>query len=718
MAQPTPPLDPRLLNARAGERTTAVATAAVGAALLIAAAGTFIAITWETMGLAGKAGVIGFIALAALAGGHALRKAVPGVAAVLVHLGGFLIPIDVGGVATALGLERPQVGVLAGIVGAVVLFGLDRRQSPFMAAGRVLSLGAAGLGLAAIVGGPPALPLLVLASVAIGLSVRSDRFAVDALGLALVSAIGPLLGYGSSFSRDGSFIDWLADLTATQPLTTTAIAAVAIGLCLLTSRLTSRRWPGLVVAGVIGAIATPDIVSLIGTYTNEMLVLLAASALLARLVVHQSGAHGWHWLVDHYTWFVTALAGLFVLDQMGNGQQLALLATAALLIGSWLAADLASGLRLDSHRHPLLALWHGSSGPVSTFGLTTASMLLAAGTADFLQAAAVVVTATTFLGLSERKHATLVARSGFVLGLLLALGDATAVMVIGIAAASLLMARALLDYHAGAAPRTARFTQLMGLGLLGLAVIRFPIENQVGIVGALGAAAAATLAVVIVGLAADQLPIPDLRLPPRLALAVCFAPLLADDLTTAGIWAIGLAVLLLVDHLDRRLIGSDVVATPLVIAGTWLIGLGESITAIEMYTIGPALVMLWFGSRAMRGGESSWIGLAPGFVLFGTSALLERLAEGPGWHGALAGAVGLAALGLGVERKWSGPTISGGLLLGSVVLIEASAVVPRIPVWMLLAIGGSALLVLGVGLERRAGVGQAAGFRATWAQFN
>lgn len=717
MAQPTPPLDPRLLNARAGERTTAVATAAVGAALLVAAAGTFIAITWETMGLVGKAGVIGFVALAALAAGHALRNAVPGVAAVLVHLGGYLIPIDVGGVATAVGLDRPRVGVLAGLVGAAVLFGLDRRNSPFMAIGRVLSLGAAGLGLAAIVGGPPAIPLLLMGAVAVGLSFRSDRFAVDALGLALLSAVGPLLTYGSTFTSSGSFIDWLADLATTSPLATTIIAAAAITLSLLTSRRTSRRWPGLVVAGAIGAIALPDVVSLIGSYNNEALVFLAATTLLARLVVHQSRAHGWQWLVDQYTGLVTVMAGLFALEQLGNGQQLALLATAVLLISSWLVADLASGLRLDPSRHVHLWLWHGSSGPISTLGLATASLLLAAGTADFLQAAAVIVTATTALGLSERKHATLVARSGFALGLLLALGTATAVMVIGVAAASLLMARALLDFHAGAAPWAVRLTQLIGLGLLTFASVRFPIENQVDVVGAIVAAAAATLTVIIVALAADQLPIPDLRLPPRAALALCFAPLLAVDVTTAGIWAIGLAVLLLVDHLSTRLAGSDVVAAPLVLAGTWLIGLGESINAIEMYTIGPALVMLWFGSKAMRSGDSSWIGLTPGVVLFGGSALVERVAEGPGWHGAMAGAVGLAALGLGVERKWSGPTITGGLLLGTVVLIEASAVVPRIPVWMLLAIGGSALLVLGLGLERRAGVGQTAGFRATWAQF-
>jgi hypothetical protein len=352
--------------------------------------------------------------------------------------------------------------------------------------------------------------------------------------------------------------------------------------------------------------------------------------------------------------------------------------------------------------------------------LVSAAVLLAAfETGNIVATAYTVVAGSTFLGLGGRRHATAALRIGLLLATLIALSDPLAVVSIGLGASILLQARSILDLAAGAAPQRARSTQRFGLASFSLGIVAYaahPIHLDFIEVLLVSAASAATL--LVLGFTADQLPIPDLRSGPRLLLPITAPPLFAVDPTMAGLWAVGSALLLFLDTEVNKTPNLDVVAALTLFAGSWIVAIDQDFTFIEAYLWAPAAGLLWFGRRVMQAGQSSWIGLAPGIALVGFAALLERLTESAGWHATLAGVIGLVSLVIGVERKWGGPAVVGAILLGATVIIEASAVVPHLPVWMLLAAGGSLLLGTGVALERRAGAGRTAPLAATWRTFS
>ena len=103
---PEPSSAQRAARARGtdGRRAGAVWVAATGAFMLVAAAGVFVAVRWNTLSDLAKFGVVAALTAAFLTGGRVVRRTLPATGDVVFHLGAFLLPVDVAAVHVRLGL--------------------------------------------------------------------------------------------------------------------------------------------------------------------------------------------------------------------------------------------------------------------------------------------------------------------------------------------------------------------------------------------------------------------------------------------------------------------------------------------------------------------------------------------------------------------------------------------------------------------------------------
>lgn len=164
-------------------------------------------------------------------------------------------------------------------------------------------------------------------------------------------------------------------------------------------------------------------------------------------------------------------------------------------------------------------------------------------------------------------------------------------------------------------------------------------------------------------------------------------------LVTGGLgWAVGVAT----DRIDVQA-GAGAIAT----AGFWMRLDSGGVTASEPYLLPVVALLLLAGASAMaKGTAGSWVAYGPAIGLLGGSALTERVQGGPGWHAVLAGAVGIAAVVAGGDRRLAAPLVLGTVLLVALVGYESLAITAGLPTWVWLAAGGSALLGAGVTMER------------------
>ncbi len=124
-------------------------------------------------------------------------------------------------------------------------------------------------------------------------------------------------------------------------------------------------------------------------------------------------------------------------------------------------------------------------------------------------------------------------------------------------------------------------------------------------------------------------------------------------------------------------------------------------TASEPFVAPVALQLLIAGWSAQRRHQaSSWVAYVPGILLLGGAALAERVQGGPGWHALVAGAVAVAAVGLGGWRRQAGPMVVGTAMLALITIRESLSVLAGVPTWAWLGLGGSILLAAAVVLER------------------
>ncbi|MEX2550292.1 MAG: hypothetical protein WD638_08690 [Nitriliruptoraceae bacterium] len=146
--------------------------------------------------------------------------------------------------------------------------------------------------------------------------------------------------------------------------------------------------------------------------------------------------------------------------------------------------------------------------------------------------------------------------------------------------------------------------------------------------------------------------------------------------------------------------GGSAVAT----LGTWSLLAGLESTALDLWLLPVGVQLLLAGHVVRRHvGASSWLTYAPPVALVGVPAVLERLMGGAGWHGVLAGTIGVGAVVVGAGYGLRGPMTVGGGLVVAVVLIETFAVIAGLPTWVWLTIGGVVLLLTAAVLERADG---------------
>ena len=744
---PTPSQD--IAVERSTRTIAAVALAAVGAALLVISAGTFIAVRWDQLGLPGKAGIVGALALAAIVVGHVLRPRLPGTAGVLTHLGAALVPLDVGGVSVALGSDRPLTGLIAGAAGLASFTLLDpslvgpsfertntppasRRLQPFMALGRIVSACAVGLGLRAVVGVPPVLFFFVA-----GVALAFLKRPYEAIGLAALAGAGPVARWAADRSQSGSFFAELGELTAQTPVATLAIAGCAIGVIALAARQLSNRLPALVASLAVLVAASPDALGLVAEHQRTSLILAAASVLAARmfLIVRRSDLA----FVIDWTAIATAIVATAI-GLEGGALDRGVIVASLLLAASWLVSDLGE----HAADKLLQRLWTGASGPISTFGLLTAGLGVAIGIHDPVASAMVMLVVSVGVGLSSRSMATSVSVIATGAATVMAMSNEPVLFLVGLSAAMILQARAMISLGGGFAPQPAALLQWVGVGLAGLIIVSTSIVDPLGPAAAmLGIAVGVALSF----LAARFVAVPDLELAPRLLTAIAVLPAAGDAAVSGGLLtAVGLG--LFAEGIVRRRQVEEVLGGCALVIGSWIWAGANELLALEWYVAAPAVIFFSVGCRSALGGSPTWNGMPVGLGLLAGSAILERLggnvqlliddetiagASG-GWHPVVAGAVAIGALVLGVERRWRGPTVVGLTALVSTVLIEVGAVVPLVPVWMLLAAGGLTLLAAGIALERAdalrgtttavrtnqpktAALHPMEAFRATWAEF-
>ncbi len=138
--------------------------------------------------------------------------------------------------------------------------------------------------------------------------------------------------------------------------------------------------------------------------------------------------------------------------------------------------------------------------------------------------------------------------------------------------------------------------------------------------------------------------------------------------------------------------------------GTWSLLAGLDSTALDLWVL-PVAVQLLLAGRAVRrrSAVSSWLTYAPPVALVGVPAVLERLSGGGGWHGVLAGSIGVGAVVVSALSGLRGPMTVGGGLVVAVAVVETLAVIAGLPTWVWLTIGGVVLLLAAAVIERADG---------------
>jgi hypothetical protein len=288
---PPPPPAARRRDDRGSRATAATWVAATGALLLLAAAGTFLAVAWDTLGLAARVAVVAAVTGGAILGGHRLRSSLPAVGAVVFHLGALLIPIDVLGLTLQLEVApagrwlatgatavvafsvlalagRSKVLAWAAVVAAPVAatgIGLTTRVPAALA----LAFGAAAVLVVAHTAGVLAAPLQGRRSDAASarvLQVAGAVLGVAAVHLPLVAAVLTAMGTDGWLGRDLGAAGWTTSWELTLLSAGIAIVVVALAATRLRSRVIAAFAPvSAATAALLVAVpvSSPDAVAVL-----------------------------------------------------------------------------------------------------------------------------------------------------------------------------------------------------------------------------------------------------------------------------------------------------------------------------------------------------------------------------------------------------------------------------------------------------------------------
>lgn len=220
--------------------------------------------------------------------------------------------------------------------------------------------------------------------------------------------------------------------------------------------------------------------------------------------------------------------------------------------------------------------------------------------------------------------------------------------------------------------------------------------------------AAATL---LLTLALDELPWHRLAVELVAGLAFAVSVLAsADDAATVSllctIGAVAAAVVGLLDE-DRhylRWVGAGLVGL------AWVTRLAASdVGTVEAYTAPFAVALLAAGAWRMHTDQRSrsWTALAPGLTMTLLPSLPQALGDATSLRAALLGVVALAVLAAGVVLKWGAPVVAGAVIALLLVLANVGPTALGLQRWILIALAGVVLLVVGTTWEKRVAEGRA-----------
>ncbi len=187
--------------------------------------------SWDRLPDSAKLGLVAALTAAFLVGGRALRRSLPATGDVLFHLGAFLLPIDLAGIALRSGLAWRPLLVAEGVLGIVVLGGLG------LVTGSVVLTWVGMASVAVLAGGiasvspVPAPLVLLIAAVAVELS-GHRRLQPAAWPWAAAAGLAPVLGAAVTVVLgigQGTMAEFgLADGPAVVPAVTGVLAAVLL----------------------------------------------------------------------------------------------------------------------------------------------------------------------------------------------------------------------------------------------------------------------------------------------------------------------------------------------------------------------------------------------------------------------------------------------------------------------------------------------------------
>jgi hypothetical protein len=154
-------------------------------------------------------------------------------------------------------------------------------------------------------------------------------------------------------------------------------------------------------------------------------------------------------------------------------------------------------------------------------------------------------------------------------------------------------------------------------------------------------------------------------------------------------------------HPSRRSLGW--VGGLLLAAASWVRLYDIGVHTPEAYTLPSALVLVALGSWQLRRdpAESTLTMLAPGLGLATVPSLLVALGDPFSLRALLLGGACLALVLVGVAARWNAPLVVGSVVGALLVLRELAPYSATVPPWLLIALSGTLLTVVGVTWESR-----------------
>ena len=708
----------------------------LGALCLLAAAVTFLAVAWELLGVGGRTAVlVGFTVTAGALAAWLLRRGLRIAAESMSVVTAGLLTLDLVGAADAGWIGARDgglvllIGVVLGVLGLATT-ALSRSSGPLVAPQVVGALGwavapAGALDLTGhdslvLLGATVALGSLAAVCLRSRLGVLGWLIAPAAAlwwaGLALTGllrladhpdagdlwrgghpwpllAAALLLGGAAALVRDrqplaalgagvavGMALLPVVSPTLDNSPTQAALAALAVAAGFATAGLTlPQRWRPGALLPMLGALVLPSVVALAVT------------------------ADAWQaWVDTGPAW--TRPISVLLAETTSSADPL-LLPLTVLVLTAAVAATAAL-------RVPVPGLVHLSGRPLVLAATPTVVAGLAA-LATYAAPLASLVAGLLAVGLAVGAvFLPLPSRLG---------GAGQAVAAVALAAAVvaslpsagltlLALGAGLLAAVAAAVLGSREDARLAGLGAVPLLV--GALVWTTAELGGLDEAWRATAALLLLGTLALSWPRPVVELPAAVAglvisaasVAAAFAHsesrglvVLAVDLTVAGalVTASSLA------HPHRRELAAP--GGLLLAMATWVRLYDLGVTAPEAYTLPTALVLVALGVwQLRRHAESATLrALGPGLTLATVPSLLWALDEPESLRALL---LGLAALGLvlaGVRLRWTGPLVVGAAVGALLVLRELGPYAVALPPWLVIAVAGATLTVVGVTWEAR-----------------